>query len=285
MAFTPKEWHDGSEGGTPITAAALGDMETRLSDYADSLGGGGGGGGAGARAYVDAVQRVPGLALYLPFTDDETAIVGEDATLIGGAQIDAAVGLPPGLGTNCAIFDGTNDMATVPLDVGTNAITLFTWARIPTNADSDNIIAELGAAHASAPNSFMIDLVSGGTFYLVSRGHTGTFTPTGEAVPPDKRAYDGWHPLAFVFDRGYTSTSDGHRVEFFFDAEKLIGQTNAGAGTQNFPAATLNIGGQDGGGLYANVNLAHFAIFDRRLYAHEVHYLSQAHLFAPEVTP
>jgi len=36
MAFTPKDWVDGSGGGTPITAAALEDLEARLSTYTDT---------------------------------------------------------------------------------------------------------------------------------------------------------------------------------------------------------------------------------------------------------
>jgi hypothetical protein len=34
--FTPKEWQDGSEGGTPISAEALIDLETRTTDFATS---------------------------------------------------------------------------------------------------------------------------------------------------------------------------------------------------------------------------------------------------------
>lgn len=37
MAFTPKDWHDyPTQTDTPLTAAALEDMETRLSDYTDA---------------------------------------------------------------------------------------------------------------------------------------------------------------------------------------------------------------------------------------------------------
>lgn len=44
MAFTPKDWHD--DISTPITAAALEDMESRLGSYTDaSVAGLGGGGG------------------------------------------------------------------------------------------------------------------------------------------------------------------------------------------------------------------------------------------------
>jgi hypothetical protein len=35
MAFTPKIWQNNLEGGTPLSAAALIDLETRLSNYTD----------------------------------------------------------------------------------------------------------------------------------------------------------------------------------------------------------------------------------------------------------
>jgi hypothetical protein len=44
MPFTPKDWRDYPDTTTPINAAALEDMETRLSGYTDSSGGGGSGG-------------------------------------------------------------------------------------------------------------------------------------------------------------------------------------------------------------------------------------------------
>ena len=43
MAFTPKDWRDattyagGGDTSTPLTAASLEDLETRVTDYADTL--------------------------------------------------------------------------------------------------------------------------------------------------------------------------------------------------------------------------------------------------------
>lgn len=36
MAFTPKSWRNGSDGGTPLSAAAIIDMEARLAAYAET---------------------------------------------------------------------------------------------------------------------------------------------------------------------------------------------------------------------------------------------------------
>ena len=41
MPFTPKNWQDTPSTATPITAAALEDLETRVTDYTDTAGGGG----------------------------------------------------------------------------------------------------------------------------------------------------------------------------------------------------------------------------------------------------
>lgn len=41
MPFTPKNWIDAPNTSTPISAAALEDLEERVTDYADSVGGGG----------------------------------------------------------------------------------------------------------------------------------------------------------------------------------------------------------------------------------------------------
>ena len=40
MAFIPKDWQDAPSTATPLSAAALEDLETRLSAYADTVGGG-----------------------------------------------------------------------------------------------------------------------------------------------------------------------------------------------------------------------------------------------------
>ena len=39
MPFTPKNWQDTPSTATPITAAALEDLEARVTDYTDTAGG------------------------------------------------------------------------------------------------------------------------------------------------------------------------------------------------------------------------------------------------------
>jgi hypothetical protein len=56
MAFTPKNWENAPSTATPINAAALEDLETRVTDYTDQevAGVGGGGGGGILPTIVDA---------------------------------------------------------------------------------------------------------------------------------------------------------------------------------------------------------------------------------------
>jgi hypothetical protein len=42
MAFTPKDWKDAPDHSTPLSAAALEDLEARVAAYADSVSGGSG---------------------------------------------------------------------------------------------------------------------------------------------------------------------------------------------------------------------------------------------------
>jgi hypothetical protein len=277
MAFTTKEWQNGSEGGTALDADALVDMETRLAEYADSVGGGGGGGG-GARAYIDAVQRVQDLALYLPLQVNATAEVGGNGTFVNGAAIATDASMPPGLGGKCAVFDGLNDMLTAPLDLGTNAVTVFCWVKIPESADTDNILVELGSTHAGEDNSFFVDIVAAGTFYLYAKG-TSTFTPANNE-PADKRLHDNrWHSLSIAFDRGFTN--GGARTELAMDGREIFGQSTGSIGAANYPSGTLNLMAQPGNASNVLGSLAHVAVFSRRLSAFEVRYLSEAALYAP----
>jgi hypothetical protein len=53
MPITTKDWRDLPDTSTPITAAALEDLESRLGAYADSVAGGGGGGGIDVNVKTD----------------------------------------------------------------------------------------------------------------------------------------------------------------------------------------------------------------------------------------
>lgn len=68
MAFDPKNWEDSPSTNTPINAAALEDLETRVTNYADTIAGAAG----NADLFVQEAQPV-GLtrpALWIPLIGD-----------------------------------------------------------------------------------------------------------------------------------------------------------------------------------------------------------------------
>jgi hypothetical protein len=66
MPFTPKNWQDTPSTTTPITAAALEDLETRVTDYADTAG------GSPQNVYIQETEPVaPTIpSLWIPIDED-----------------------------------------------------------------------------------------------------------------------------------------------------------------------------------------------------------------------
>src|SRR4029077_19258709 len=118
--------------------------------------------GGASKAYMDAVMSIPGLAVYLPFQEDLFDIVSQDdAISIGGASVVSDGVIPEALGGHGVSFNGLNQGVQIPLDLQSPAITIFMWAFIPSQPNSDNILAELGTG-ASENNSFMLDMTGAG---------------------------------------------------------------------------------------------------------------------------
>lgn len=82
MPFTPKDWEDAPSTDTPIDQAALEDLESRVTDYADSAAGDAVSGLA-TTAYVDdAVDSRAPLAGSVGFSDDPAARPDDFAVVI-----------------------------------------------------------------------------------------------------------------------------------------------------------------------------------------------------------
>lgn len=62
--FTPKEWVDEPDHSTPINAAGLIDLETRVTAYSRSLLGSGGGGGGAPTIVTAPGDPAPDPSLY-----------------------------------------------------------------------------------------------------------------------------------------------------------------------------------------------------------------------------
>lgn len=116
MAYTPQTWVDGSGGGTPLSAARLGYIETGITnaasvaDSAFSLASGGGGGGTGGPMFpvkvasVDASSPIQAAADYVcDGTNDEVQI---NAALVDAAALNSRGGPVGGDQRGCVELSG-----------------------------------------------------------------------------------------------------------------------------------------------------------------------------------
>lgn len=117
MPFTPKDWKNDPDTSTPISAEALEDLETRVTNYADSVGGGGGGALPAQQVLLSDYAAFDGTNQTTQFqaaADAAKAVAGEliidgPVTLTGTVLIQNNIGSPStrigGYGTN--FQDGT----------------------------------------------------------------------------------------------------------------------------------------------------------------------------------
>lgn len=126
MTFTPKVWQNSPNTSTPISAAALVDIETRLSDYTDVKG-----------------------------TGEFIQVFSQPGTLVAGTSGTAKFRVP----TNMAVLNIVATVGTVPtgasvvVDVNRNGTTIFTTqASRPTIAIS-NSVSNIAVPQITAMNS------------------------------------------------------------------------------------------------------------------------------------
>ncbi len=99
MAFEPKDWHDAPDESTPISAAALEDLEIRLSDYTDSF-------------WEDGATMAGPLVIQPPAEDQPLIIHGQNEEPAFIFHDIAGVGHPDEQAP-VLIFRGTTDGDTV----------------------------------------------------------------------------------------------------------------------------------------------------------------------------
>lgn len=125
MSFVTKDWQDAPSTATPLDAAAMVDLETRLSDYTNTsiatTAFGGDATGTPADITIEKIQGHP-VSTSAPTTNEALIWNGTDwvPTLIGNAQVGGAViptppGTQPSVPTVGQLFEATaNTVYTLP---------------------------------------------------------------------------------------------------------------------------------------------------------------------------
>jgi hypothetical protein len=147
MPFTPKDWRDatGHDGGgdtsTPLTAAALEDLETRLAAYTDSFNLVGG-------IYTPTLTNTTNIAASTPYSSHYIRI-GNQVSVSGSADIDATatgvivLGISIPIASNFGSFVDAWGPSSTQFDVGTGLV----------SADAANNRVTLDATTSTTANT------------------------------------------------------------------------------------------------------------------------------------
>lgn len=193
MAFTPKDWKDYPDTTTPITAAALEDMETRLSAYVDAKPGG-------------VFSNVTDYGAKADGTTDDTAAIQ--------AAIDA---LPISGGT--VFFPGESRITATLKLRGKRSVTFLGLGGLSSGAGTRSRIIVDGPLSQSCTIDTSTDLITA-TAHGLSANDKVTFTTSG-TLPTINTAV-GWssaQPNALIVHHTYfvsatSLTSNAFKVSY-----------------------------------------------------------------------
>jgi hypothetical protein len=161
-------------------------------------------------------------------------------------------------------FDGTNDAASIPLDLsGTNNITISVWCNWTSYANNDDLMMEFTANFNSFSGGLIVDpnLSSGGNF-AIGCGNDG-----GVSVSTYTRPAAGLHHFVFRFDKRPAVDL----FDMFVDGVQLTPLSAGGAvSAVNFANSTLYIMSRAGTALFGAGTMTDLRVYDRALSANEV---------------
>jgi YD repeat-containing protein len=250
------EGSEGSEGGT----------------------GGGGGGGGGEKegegpplggtgaSYTDAVLATPGIADYWPLSEATgptiADTVGSSPLTAAGEPTFGATGGVPGETTSSVKFDGVNDTASGPLQLGgQTAITVSFWMRWNAWANNDELAMEYTPNFNDNPGGFLIDPNSSFGKFAVSIG-IGSSRNVALFERPTAGA---WHHYAFVLN---SAAPAAEQIVPYVDGLPVTYTTAVnGEGGPAFANSNLYLMSRGGKELWGAGNLQDVAIFTKALSA------------------
>jgi PKD repeat protein len=204
----------------------------------------------------------------------QTATASGEPTLgVGGAL--------PGDPNTAVSFDGVNDAATAPVQLGgKTAVTVEFWMKWDAWKNEDELAMELTENFNSAPGGFLVDPNSSYGSFAVGIG-IGSSRNVSVFARPSAGA---WHHYAFVLDT--TAPASEQVVPYVDGSPVAYTKVESGTGASAFADSNLYLMSRAASGLFGAGDLDELALYGRALSAGEVanHYALTFPNAAPEAS-
>jgi PKD repeat protein len=206
---------------------------------------------------------------------------GSNTATASGEPALGAGGALPGDANTAVSFDGVDDAATAPVQLGgKSAVTVEFWMKWDAWQNNDELAMELTENFNSAPGGFLVDPNSSYGSFAVAIG-IGSSRNVSIFSRPSAGA---WHHYAFVLD---TAAPASEQVIPYVDgAPVAYTKVESGTGASAFADANLYLMSRAAGGLFGAGDLDEVALYGRALSAGEVagHYALSIPNAAPEAS-
>jgi len=206
---------------------------------------------------------------------------GSNTATASGEPTFGVSGALPGDPNTAVSFDGVNDAATAPVQLGgKTAVTVEFWMKWDAWQNNDELAMELTENFNSAPGGFLVDPNSSYGSFAVGIG-IGSSRNVSIFARPSAGA---WHHYAFVLD---TTAQASEQVIPYVDGSPVAyTKVESGTGASAFADSNLYLMSRAASGLFGAGDLDEVALYGRALSASEVagHYALSIPNAAPEAS-
>jgi PKD repeat protein len=221
--------------------------------------------------YVTAVRATPGLIDYWRLGEKSgtsliDSISGKTATTANGVSLGSSGNLTLDANT-AASFDGSNDSASVPLNLSsTQRLTLEFWLRWSSFSNNDDLAFEFTSNLNNTNGGFIINpnATNTGSRFEVAIGRGASRNDAYFSRPSSNT----WHHFAFVFN---TTVVGSQQVTPYVDGKAVsFTKESSGTGAGAFANSTLYFMSRAGSSLFGQGILDEVAIYNQALTATQI---------------